>query len=101
VVTQRDSGERAAMSARFPVSVHRWMSEQADAEGIPTNDYLVRAIEDLRSCFGLPRAMADRLDEDRKALGLGPREYVLHLLTRRYEQLLTNKPGFDRKQSKP
>ena len=89
------------MSARFPLPLHRWMTEQADQEGLATNDFLVRAVDDLRSTFGLPRAIAEKLEEDRHALGLRPREYVLHLLAKRYEQLLSTKPGFDlKKQSK-
>jgi hypothetical protein len=75
------------------------MNEQADAEGISTNDFVIRCIDDLRRTFGLPRTMADALEEDRRALHLNQREYLQHLLTRRYEQLLTNKPGFDLKKA--
>jgi hypothetical protein len=75
------------------------MTEQSDAEGISTNDFVIRCIDDLRGAFGLPRTMADVLEEDRRALHLNPREYLQHLLTRRYEQLLTNKPGFDLKKA--
>jgi len=71
------------------------MTEQSDAEGISTNEFVVRCIDDLRGVFGLPRTMADALEEDRRALHLNEREYLQHLLTRRYEQLLANKPGFD------
>ena len=98
----RESSERAVLSVRFPIPTHRWMTEQADSQGISTNDFVVRTVEDLRSAFGLPPTMSEALEEDRKALHLGQRDYVMHLLTRRYEQLLTNKPGFDaRKSNKP
>ncbi len=44
--------------------------------------------------------MIESLEKDRKALGLSQREYVLHLLARRYERVLSDGPGFDIKKSK-
>ncbi len=45
-------------------------------------------------------AMVEVLEKDRKALGLSPREYVMHLLARRYERVLSEGPAFDTKKNK-
>ena len=53
-------------------------------------------LEALRSWFGLPAMVADAVERDRDALGLGRLEYLQHLVFRRYEALVKNGPGFDR-----
>jgi hypothetical protein len=45
-------------------------------------------------------AMVEALEKDRRALGVSPREYIMHLLARRYERVLSQGPAFDTKKSK-
>jgi hypothetical protein len=90
-----DTVEKTIYTARFPSYLYKWMREETTGTDLSLNDFIVRAVEDIESWFGLPRLMVVSLEADRTALGLSRRDYVMHLLTRRYEQLLTHKPGFD------
>ncbi len=47
-----------------------------------------------------PVRTVEALEKDRRALGLSPREYIMHLLARRYERVLSHGPAFDTKKSK-
>ena len=93
-----DSVERTVYTARFPNSLYNWMRDEVRGTDQSLNDFIVQLATDFRDCHGLPAVMVESLTADRKALGLGRREYILHLLTRRYEQLMKNEPGFDGKQ---
>jgi hypothetical protein len=90
-----DTASRFVYTARFPGQLYEWLREQVADSDQSLNDFIVGLAADLRDWFGLPKVMADSLEADRLALGLPRREYLMHLLTRRYEQLLSNKPGFD------
>ena len=92
-----DSVERIVYTARFPAGLYDWMRSEIHGTEQSLNDLIVQAVADIRDCYGLPTAMVDALEDDRRALRLGHRAYVLHLLTRRYDQLMTNPPGFDAK----
>jgi hypothetical protein len=44
-------------------------------------------IRNLRTCFGLPAFMVDRLERDRKERGLSLMDYLKELLAMRYQEL--------------
>ena len=82
-------------SARFPVFLFGWIKKQVDGTDMSINEFIVRLASDVREWFGLPKTMVHAFESDREALGLSQREYLMHLLTRRYEQIVTSRPGFD------
>lgn len=91
-----DSLPRTTYSARIPASIYSWMREEVRGRDQSLNDFIVQAMADLKDFYGLPWTMAVRLHHDAAALKLDRREYMMHLLTRRYEQLLTKPHGFDK-----
>jgi len=86
-------------SFRFTPEQTAFLKEGAKRLGSTTA--LVREVlDDARTLYGLPMAMVEALEKDRRALGLSPREYIMHLLARRYERVLSQGPAFDTKKSK-
>ncbi len=86
-------------SFRFTPEQTAFLKEGAKRLGSTTA--LVREVlDDARTLYGLPMAIAEALEKDRRALGLSPREYIMHLLARRYEGVLSHGPAFDAKKSK-
>jgi hypothetical protein len=55
-----------------------------------------RILESVRTYFALPYVAVNRLEEDRKALGLGRLEYIQMLLFLRSEQVGQKGAAFDR-----
>ncbi len=49
-------------------------------------------IRNLRTCFGLPAFMVDRLERDRKERGLSLMDYLKELLAMRYQELPREEP---------
>jgi hypothetical protein len=103
------SAEKTIISIRMPLEVLSFVEGEsrlraaglglkgADLEGaINITAQINRMLEALRSWFGLPAMVADAVERDRAALGLGRLEYLQHLVFRRYEALVKNGPGFDR-----
>lgn len=45
--------------------------------------------------YAMPDMVTDELARDREALGLDRRKYVLHVLMRRYHEVLESGPAFD------
>ena len=86
-------------SFRFTPEQTAFLKEGAKRLG-STTAVVREALDDVRTMYGLPMVMIESLERDRKALGLSQREYVLHLLARRYERVLSDGPGFDIKKSK-
>jgi hypothetical protein len=75
----------------------RWPFDSVDE----IEDAVVREVlDDMRTLYGLPMVIVESIEKDRKALGLSQREYVMHLLARRYERVLSDGPGFDLKKGK-
>jgi hypothetical protein len=72
-------------------------ASQAEAKGEPVTDLVRGIVDDFRTLFGLPGLIVDALDADAKALGLDRRQYLMHLVARRYEDSLAHGPGFERK----
>lgn len=103
------SSEKTVVSIRMPIEVLRFVEDQsriraaalglkgADLESaINVTAQINRTLEAVRSWFGLPAMVAESVEKDRDALGLGRLEYLQYLVFRRYEALAKNGPGYDR-----
>jgi len=86
-------------SFRFTPEQAAFLKEEAKRLG-STTAVVREALEDVRILYGLPMVIVEALQKDRSALGLSQREYVMHLLARRYERVLSDGPAFDVKKSK-
>lgn len=91
------TGEKTIVTFRMPADLARWSKEQAEAQGTSFNEFAVSVLADLKGLYGLPAQMVDVLESDRAALDLGRREYLMHLLLTRYDQVREREPGFDRR----
>jgi hypothetical protein len=89
--------EKTIVTFRMPADLGNWCKEQADARGISFNEFAVSVLADLHEWYGLPDQMVAALEADCTALGLGRREYLMHLLLTRYDQVKEREPGFDRR----
>lgn len=103
------STEKHIVSIRMPVEILDFVEREARARaaalGLKGEDLesavnvtatVNRMLEALRTWFALPAIVAEALERDRAALGLGRLEYLQHLAFRRYEALAKNGPGFDK-----
>ena len=103
------SPEKSIISIRMPVEVLRFVEDESRARGaalglkgpdlenaINITAQVNRTLEALRSWFGLPTIVAEAIEKDRAALGLGRLEYLQYLVFRRYEATVKNGSGFDR-----
>jgi hypothetical protein len=103
------SAEKSIISIRMPVEVLNFVEGESRARaaalGLKGADLenainiaaqINRALEALRTWFGLPAIVAEAAEKDRAALGLGRLEYLQYLVFRRYEVTVKNGPGFDR-----
>jgi hypothetical protein len=61
------------------------------------NELLVTLTHDLFAWYALPDMVTRQLERDREALGLDRRKYVMHVLMRRYHEVLEHGPAFDHK----
>ncbi len=86
-------------SFRFTPEQTAFLKEQAKRLG-STTAVVREVLDDVRTLYGLPMVIVEALGKDRKALDLSQREYLMHLLARRYERVLSDGPGFDVKKSK-
>ena len=86
-------------SFRFTPEQTAFLKEGAKRLG-STTAVVREVLDDVRTLYGLPMVLVESLEKDRKALGLSQREYVMHLLARRYEGVLSDGPGFDVKKGK-
>ncbi len=86
-------------SFRFTPEQTSFLKEGAQRLG-STTAVIREVLDDVRTLYGLPKVMIEALEKDRKALGLSQREYVMHLLARRYERVLSDGPGFEVKKGK-
>ena len=108
------SAEKSIISIRMPIEVLNFVEGESRARaaglGLKGEDLesainitaqINRMLESLRTWFGLPVMVAEAVEKDRAALGLGRLEYMQYLVFRRYEALAKNGPGFDREAVAP
>jgi hypothetical protein len=91
------SSEKVVVTFRFPRDLASWLGAEAKQRGWSMNEFLVTLTHDLYAWYAMPDMVTDELERDREALGLDRRKYVMHVLMRRYHEVLESGPGFDRK----
>lgn len=79
--------EMFALTVRLPVRDQGWIAQQSKEDGT-ANNVIRQLVEDTRSFYGLPDNIREKLDADAERLGKTRRDYMIHLLSLRYEQLL-------------
>jgi hypothetical protein len=87
--------EKLMQTFRMPRELVVFLKDEAAARGSDLTGHVIRHLDGLRTWFGLPTAATAVLEADRKALGLGRYEYLLHLLFQRSLELRDKGPGFD------
>ena len=90
------SEDLLTVSVRLTPGVVAQVEAIANGQGQSVNRILRRMIEDSLSLMGLPKPITEVLYEDQKALGMSrddPRDYLIHLLTLRYRDLITAAAG--------
>src|SRR6266542_2254947 len=108
------SAEKSIISIRMPIEALNFVEGESRARaaglGLKGEDLesainitaqINRMLEALRTWFGLPAMVAEAVERDRAALGLGRLEYLQYLVFRRYEATVKSGPGFDREGSQP
>src|SRR6266540_6700622 len=103
------SAEKTIISIRMPIEVLHFVEGESRTRaaglGLKGEDLesainitaqINRMLESLRTWFGLPAMVAEAVEKDRAALGLGRLEYLQYLVFRRCEGIVKNGPGFDR-----
>jgi len=89
--------EKTIVTFRMRADLGDWCKAQADARRISFNEFAVSVLADLHEWYGLPDQMVAALEADCTVLGMGRREYLMHLLLTRYDQVKEREPGFDRR----
>jgi len=79
--------EMFALTVRLPVRDQGWVTQQSKVDGT-TNNVIRQLVEDARTFYGLPDNIREKLDADAAKLRKTRREYVIHLLSLRYEHML-------------
>jgi hypothetical protein len=103
------SAEKAIVSIRMPIEILAFVEAEARARAaalglrggelesaVNVTATINRTLDAFRSWFNLPGIVAELVEKDRAALGLGRLEYLQYLVFRRYEALAKQGPGFDR-----
>ncbi|HVP66761.1 MAG TPA: hypothetical protein VMT17_05805, partial [Anaeromyxobacteraceae bacterium] len=80
---------------RMPLDVVYTFKAEASARGLDATAHVVRVVDGYHRYYGLPRAVAETLEGDRRKLGMDRYEYFQHVLYRRSEAVQTQGPGFD------
>ena len=86
----RTPAERVDLSftLRLPPDDMKFLEERRkELEANANAEALRDVIRNLRTCFGLPAFMVDRLERDRKERGLNLMDYLKELLAIRYQEL--------------
>ncbi len=94
-VPARAPRTKQAQTFRIPRELLAFLRSEAQLEERDLTGHVVRLLDGLRTYYGLPRAAAALLDEDRRALGMKRFEYVLHVLFQRSLDVRKAGAGFD------
>ena len=89
------SSEKVMQTFRMPLDVVYAFKAEASARGLDATAHVVRVMDGYHRYFGLPRAVVESLEEDRRRLGMDRYEYFQHVLYRRSEAVQAQGAGFD------
>jgi hypothetical protein len=89
------SSEKVMQTFRMPLDVVYAFKAEASTRGLDATAHVVRVMDGYHRFYGLPRAVVETLDEDRRELGMDRYEYFQHVLYRRSEAVQAQGLGFD------
>jgi hypothetical protein len=89
------TSEKVMQTFRMPLDLVYAFKAEATARGLDATAHVVRALDGYHRYYGLPRAVAERLEEDRRELGMDRYEYFQHVLYRRSEAVQEKGVAFD------
>ena len=78
---------RHVFSLRLRPELVELLRAESCARGLPVTAVFAELVADHLGGFGLPRRIADLLEQDRLQQGLPRREYLRQLLALRYDQI--------------
>ena len=90
------TSEKVMQTFRMPLDLVYAFKAEATARGLDATAHVVRVMDGYHRYYGLPRAVVERLEEDRRELGMDRYEYFQHVLYRRSEAVQADGPAFDR-----
>jgi hypothetical protein len=91
-----DRQQRKQMQTfRMPRGLVAFLKDEAAREERDLTGHVVRLLEGIRGYFGLPEAAVTLLEADRRAMGMGRFEYLLHALFQRSLGVRERGAGFD------
>ncbi len=90
------TSEKVMQTFRMPLDVVYAFKAEASARGLDATAHVVKVMDGYHRYYGLPRAVVERLEEDRRELGMDRYEYFQHVLYRRSEAVQADGPAFDR-----
>ena len=90
------SSEKVMQTFRMPLDIVYALKADATARGLDATAHVIRMIEGYQRYYGLPRVVVEKLEEDRREMGMEKPEYFQHVLYRRAEEVQVKGPGFDR-----
>jgi hypothetical protein len=79
--------DAVTFTVRLPSADAAWIAREGKAIG-NTAIAVRRMVDDARNFYGMPEPIREVLAEDAKKRGKTQRDYVIELLTKRYEELL-------------
>ncbi len=88
------------ITLRLSTKVAAWLKNLSETRRESVNDLLRQVVDDAHSLYGLPMTIVQALDDDAKALGMERRDYLMHLLALRYNQIVREGVGFEKKHDK-
>jgi hypothetical protein len=90
------SREKVMQTFRMPLDLVHALKAEAAARGLDATAHVIRVMDGYHRCYALPRAIAEKLEEDRRRLDMDKFEYFQHVLYRRSEAVQAQGAGFDR-----
>jgi len=90
------SSEKVMQTFRMPLDLVYEFKAEARARGLDATAHVIRVMEGYHRYYGLPRAIVEKLEEDRSQMGMDRFEYFQHVLFRRSEAVEEQGTGFDR-----
>jgi hypothetical protein len=90
------SSEKVMQTYRMPLDLVYQLKAEAAARGLDATAHVIRVMEGFHRYYGLPRAIVEKLEQDRRQMDMDKFEYFQHVLFRRSEAVQAQGAGFDR-----
>ena len=89
------TSEKVMQTFRMPLDLVYQLKAEAAARGSDTTAHVIRTLDGFHRYYWLPRAIAEILEDDRRALDMDRFEYLQHVLYPRSEAVQAAGNGFD------